>query len=166
MSPTSARVLLVLLAVALLAVPPLRADPLPDFQVKAADGTVVASADIGGGAHRWLLVSLTRGSVGADRLLPVLAAEWNDALAAGLVFVVEGTAAEARAYLESKGGAALAETARWFADADGSARHALQRQGGLALFGVEDGAVDWKLDGVLEDPAALDPVIQAWVERR
>ena len=127
---------------------------------------MVASTDIGGATRRWLLVSLTRGSVGADRLLPVLAAEWNDALAASLVFVVEGTATEARAYLESKGGAALAETARWYADADGSAGRALQRQGGLALFGVEDGAVDWKLDGVLEDPAALDPVIQAWVERR
>jgi hypothetical protein len=147
--------------------PPLRAaaPPLPAFEVKAPDGSAAASTDIGG-ADRWLLVYLVPSSTGADRLLPVLRDEWNDTLAAGLVFVVAGTPDEARAYLKSKGEAAIVEGARWYADADGSAGRALERQGGLALFGVEHRAVDWKLDGVLEDPAALDAVIHAWIEPR
>jgi hypothetical protein len=146
---------------------PLRAGtpPLPAFEVKAPDGSIASSADLGG-PDRWLLVYLVPSSTGADRLLPVLREEWNDTLAAGLVFVVAGTTDEARAYLKSKGEAAIAEGARWYADADGSAGRALERQGGLALFGIEHRAVDWKLDGVLEDAAALDAVIHAWLEPR
>jgi hypothetical protein len=146
---------------------PLHAEtpPLPAFEVKAPDGSVASSADLGG-PERWLLVYVVPSSVGADRLLPVLREKWSDALAAGLVFVVRGTPAEARAYLQEKGGAPLVESARWYADPDGSAGRALERQGGLALFGIEHRAVDWKLDGVLEDPAALDAVIHAWLEPR
>jgi hypothetical protein len=160
-----ARVLLAAVSMAGTAASVHAAGPLPAFEVKAPDGTAVAAPDIGG-ADRWLLVYVVPASVGADRLVPVLKEEWSDALAAGLVFVVEGTPEEARAYLERKGGAAMAESARWYADPDGAAGRALERQGGLALFGIERGAIDWKLDGVLEDPAALDPVIHAWIERR
>jgi hypothetical protein len=83
---------------------PLRAGtpPLPAFEVKAPDGSVASSAELGG-PDRWLLVYLVPSSTGADRLLPVLREEWNDTLAAGLVFVVAGTTDEARAYLKSKG---------------------------------------------------------------
>jgi hypothetical protein len=160
------QVLLALSSIAVAAAP-LRAGtpPLPAFEVKAPDGTTVASSDLGG-PDRWLLVSLVPSSVGADRLLPLLGEEWSDALAAGLVLVLAGTPDEARAYLERKGGATVAEGARWYADPDGSAGRALERQGGLALFGVDRGTVDWRLDGVLEDPAALRPVIHAWVERQ
>ena len=160
------RVLLALASIVVAAAPLHAAAPaLPAFEVKAPDGTTVASSDLGG-PGRWLLVYLVPSSAGADRLLPVLGEEWSDSLAARLVFVLSGTPDEARSYLERKGGAALAEGARWYADPDGSAGRTLERQGGLALFGVERGAVDWKLDGVLEDPAALRPVIHAWVERQ
>ena len=140
------------------------AGPLPPFQVQRPDGSPAAGTELGG--ERWLLVYVVPASVGADRLLPVLEEDWNDALAESLVFVVAAAPEEARAYLERKGGSALAESVRWYADPDRSAARALELQGGLALFGVEQGAVDWKLDGVLEDPAAVTPVLKAWVEAR
>jgi hypothetical protein len=52
----------------------------------------------------------------------------------------------------------------WFADPDTMAWRALDFQGTLEIAGVANGLVDWKIDGVIDDPAVVESAVRAWTE--
>lgn len=135
---------------------------LPEFVVTAPDGAQTSTAALQA-PGRWLLVYVFPGSSPSDRLVQSLGENWTPDRAARIAFIVAGTPEAAKAYLISKGGDALAADARWFADPQGTAWQALKFQGTLALAGVAGLRVDWKLDGVITDPAVVSPVVEKWL---
>jgi len=54
----------------------------------------------------------------------------------------------------------------WYADPERVAATALELSGAPVLIGVRNGAVEWQVGGVLNDPAALESVVRSWVEDR
>jgi len=84
--------------------------------------------------------------------------------AARIVIIVGADAARARSYLADKGGAPLAD-ATWYADPEHAAWGALGFQGTLGVAGVAESTVDWKIDGVIQDPTVTAPAVRAWLSR-
>ena len=137
--------------------------PLPAFTVVSSSGAAVPSARLSG-EPRWLLVWARPGAAATKKLLTALV-EWQlpQDSCRRIVVVFEGPAAKAAAYLASLGDSADSGAA-WYADENGTAASALGITGAVALRGVRDGAIEWSLDGVLNDPAAFESVLRAWVD--
>jgi hypothetical protein len=135
---------------------------LPAFAVAAPGGQAVPSSALSGEAQ-WVLAYVRPGAVATTRLLEALGA-WQLAPEhlRRLVFIVEGPADTAAKYLagtwKPENGALT-----WFSDADGQAAQALGLTGATALKGVRGGAVEWSLEGVLNDPAAYEPTLKMWI---
>jgi hypothetical protein len=66
-----------------------------------------------------------------------------------------------RTYAEAHGGA-TGSRITWFADPDGSAARALKVEHTPAIAGIEHGAVQWSVAGVLNDPSGVKPLIVRW----
>lgn len=139
----------------------LAAQTLPPFDLTAADGQPVSSASLGR-AGRWLLVYVVPGSAPSDRLVQWLGESWPAERLGDLVLIVAAAPADARTYLANKGGQGL-DGAAWYADAGNAAWQALRFEGTLAVAGMTDGRLEWKLDGVIEDPMAVTPPMTAWL---
>lgn len=138
------------------------AQDLPAFTVIAPDGTATPSSVLDR-PGQWLLVYVAPGSAPSDRLVQALGESWTDAYAARVIFIVSGSMPDAKAHLAAKGGEALAANATWYSDADRAAWRALGFEGTLALAGMIGSRVDWKIDGVIADPAVLSPAVEAWL---
>lgn len=139
------------------------AQALPAFQLRAPDGGTVGS-DALPSTGRWVLIYVVPGSAPSDRLIQSLGEDWPAADAARIVIIVGADAARARSYLADKGGAALAD-ATWYADPEHAAWGALGFQGTLGVAGVAESTVDWKIDGVIQDPTVTAPAVRAWLSR-
>jgi hypothetical protein len=134
--------------------------PLPSFTVVATDGRSVQSAALSE-ERQWLLIYLTPASPRCDRLLKALA-EWRSPqLDARTIVIVHGTPGEARTCLETVGGSG--EGPAVFADPPRRAHSALRLAAESALVAVKDGRVAWTIEGVLNDPEAVEPVIKSWL---
>lgn len=133
--------------------------PVPAFTVLATGGTPVRS-DALTAAPRWLLVYVGRETVSGDRLLRAMDAWGIDPSRA--VVIVAGDApsidGRIRPLLPSIGASMSI-----YADVDGSAARALGLRSAPALLGIVDGTIDWSLQGVLNDPAMVEPVVRSWL---
>lgn len=156
----TAAVVAVLLALAAQQATAIERRPLPTFQVAALDGTAVASPQLAVGGQ-WLLVYVAPGCAPCDRLLAAFKAWQTPDLLARTVIVVGGTTDGAKAYLA----AALppeVSAIRSYADPLASAWTSLQLTGTPVIIGVKDGAVNWSISGVLNDPRALESAVKTW----
>jgi hypothetical protein len=158
--------LAVLLAACLLGAVPAgaaeRARTVPPFSVVTVDGRSVPSTALSG-EGRWLLIYVAPGCPSCDRLVTALG-EWRSLLLdARSVLVVGAAPAEASQYLTATRPPSLAGVAA-YADETGQARRALQLGGAPAVIGIKEGRIEWTLDGVLNDPSAVESVVRTWVE--
>jgi hypothetical protein len=148
-----------LIALALSAAP--AAQDLPPFTVTTATGQVVAGAALLAG-ERKVVVYVAPELDPAARLVDALK-QWSrdDPRWRGRVIViVAAPAAESLAWLTARWGEG--ELPVWVADPDAAGWRALGFQGTVGVAGVEHGAIDWKLDGVINDPAVVEPSIRVW----
>jgi hypothetical protein len=136
---------------------------LPSFHLISHTAGVVTSEAVLPSTGKWLLVYVVPGSAPSDRLIQALGESWSADTAARVVIIVAGDSAKAQAYLADKGGQALAR-ATWYADPASEAWTALGFQGTLAVAGVAGTDVDWKLDGVIQDPDVVAPAVRAWLD--
>jgi hypothetical protein len=136
--------------------------PLPSFTVASASGVRVPGRQLSGApegvAGRWLLVYVAPDGVTSERLLRSLD-EWAATDGARVVVVVAGelpVVSKVRPLL-------TASAAAVYADPDGSAARALGVTSIPALVGISGGALDWMLQGVLNDPRMVEPVVRSWL---
>jgi len=139
----------------------LSAQSLPAFDLTGPDGQPASSASLER-TGRWLLAYVVPGSAPSDRLVQWIGESWPADRLDRLVLIVAAEPDRARAYLADKGSAAVAGAA-WYADPGGAAWSALRFEGTLAVVGMADGRVDWKIDGVIQDPLAVTRPIGAWL---
>jgi hypothetical protein len=134
--------------------------PLPAFATVSASGAVVTSDRLNA-AERWVLVYVVPGTVACDRLLRALD-EWTAGDGSRIVVVAAGPATVIEASVRplvtnASPGVAI------YADPDGSAGRALGVTSAPALVGVAHGAFDWMVQGVLNDPHMVEPVVRNWL---
>lgn len=134
---------------------------LPAFEVVSPAGAAVASAELSREAH-WLLVYVSAAGCGScDRLIASLE-QWRPTLPQSrVVIVIRGSRDAAHAFATQH---AIPDVA-WYADADESGVRALGLQHVPALVAVERGRVAWVVTGVLNDPAAVEPMVRSWTAR-
>ena len=136
--------------------------PLPAFAVLSNGNTPVPSGALNASA-RWLLVFVGDQTVSGDRLLRALNAWRVDP--SRVVVVVSGDVASidsrVRPLLGDAGGSMAV-----YADADGSAARSMGLTSAPALVGVVDNTIDWTVQGVLNDPAMVEPVVRNWLLHR
>ena len=123
---------------------------------------MVTSENVLPSTGKWLLVYVVPGSAPSDRLIQSLGASWSADNAARIVIIVAGDSGKAQTYLADKGGEALA-LGNWYADPAGEAWTTLGFQGTLAVAGVAGTGIDWKIDGVIQDPDVAAPAARAWL---
>lgn len=134
---------------------------VPAFDLVSPAGAPIASSDLSKEAH-WLLVYVAATGCGScDRLMSALA-QWRPTLPQRRVIVViRGSREAAQAYATQH---AVADGA-WFADPGESGARALGLQHVPALVAVERGRIAWVVTGVLNDPAAVEPIVRNWTAR-
>ena len=136
---------------------------MPSLTLVDATGATVTTAALSS-EPQWLLIYVSPSAPAADRLIEAMKT-WE--LGTGLrkvVFVVDGRAAEASAWAERRLPRTEENLPPRFLDPKGDARTALRVTGEPTLMGVRNGEIAWVLAGVLNDPAALDPVIRNWIK--
>lgn len=165
------RVRLVAVALALVSISPAASAlagqrrPVPEVALLGRDGRA-ASVKAAIGDRTVVVVYLMPATAPSERLLEAMKT-WSPPVDPGrVVLVVDGQSADAgqwlAAHLAPGGDAGPAV----FFDVDGSGRKALGVTGAPTLMGVEKGEIRWDLAGVLNEPAALEPVLRNWTTRR
>jgi hypothetical protein len=134
---------------------------LPAFELASPEGNIVASSALSN-EPRWLLIYVSAGCGSCDRLVAALET-WRPTLPPGRIIVVIAAPRD-RALVYSQQHAYVAASS-WYADADGQGARALGLQHEPALVAIENGRVAWTITGVLNDPAALEPIIRNWTVR-
>jgi hypothetical protein len=151
---------------ALLAAPlPLRAidrAPLPAFTTVTATGAAVTSAALSS-ETKWLLIYVVPGNPACNKLLTALQAWASPAFLSRVVIVVGGKLESAQPFIDSRA-TTTSGSYLWYADPDGSAAKALQVQSVPTVIAVTQGKIEWKLGGVLNDPAAIESVLRTWID--
>jgi hypothetical protein len=134
---------------------------VPAFDLVSPAGAVVASGNVSTEAH-WLLVYVAAAGCGScDRLMSALE-QWRPTLPERRVIVViRGSREAAQAYAAQH---AVADGV-WYADPGASGARALGLQHVPALVAVERGLIAWVVTGVLNDPAAVEPIVRSWTAR-
>jgi hypothetical protein len=142
--------------------------PAPDrtFTVVSAEGTPVNGAAVLSG-ERKVIVYVAPGEpsarvIGSLRKLWDGAGALSDKWAARLVVVVAAPVNDAGVWLRERWG--QGPLPRWYADPKAAGWRALGFDGTLGVAGFANGIVEWKLDGVINDPAVLEPAMRAWIE--
>ena len=149
-----------MLSLVLAAMPASPAGP-PPFTVTTQAGTAVAGASLLAG-DRHVLVYVAPGLEPAARLIDALR-KWSQDDArwrTSVVVVVAAPVDRARSWLRERWGDD--ELPNWVADANSQGWRALGFEGTVGVAGVENGTVDWKLDGVIADPSVVEPSMRAW----
>lgn len=136
--------------------------PLPAFTVASSAGAAVPSDRLNA-AERWLLVYVAPDAVACDRLLRSLDA-WVGADAARIVVIVAGRSGAIDTSIRPLLPVSSAVLAV-YADPDGSAARALALTSIPALVGIEHGEINWNVQGVLNDPGMVDPLVRTWFAR-
>lgn len=136
----------------------------PPFAVTSPQGVAVQGSVLLAGARR-VVIYVSPDIEPAARLVEVLRrwqasdpARWQEHVSV----IVAASAAEARTWLAAHWGDG--ELPTWFADPDAAAWQALGFGGSLGVAGASRGIVEWKLDGVINDPAVLESAVRVWVE--
>jgi hypothetical protein len=135
------------------------ANPLPEFNVMAADGSAVASPQLIA-SEKGLLVYLLPGSRASDQLVDALKS-WKGVNLSRIVFLVGGSREEAGLFIASKW--PEENLVKWYSDQQNEAFQALRLKGAPVLVGIEKGAIQWTVSGVLSSPQSLQSVVRTWV---
>ena len=133
--------------------------PLPASAVFAVDGAPRPLNQDAAQGQR-LFVYVLPGSAVSTRLLDALRT-WELPSLQYVTIVVGGARADAAAFAAADHGL---PGASWLLDPGRVAWADLQLTGVPTLLGVKDGAVEWKLAGVLNDPSALKSVVTIWLK--
>lgn len=131
--------------------------PLPATRLQAADGSPVSLDPAAPEARVYVYV--TPGSTVSRRFLAALR-DWQVPAPDRITVVVGGTQAEAAAFAAADHGV---PGVQWLLDPDRTFWTDLQVTGVPTLFGVRGGVIEWRLAGVLNDPAALKAVVTSWL---
>lgn len=135
---------------------------LPPLTLVRATGETVTTAALSS-EPQWLLIYVTPGAPAADRLIEAMKAwEFGTGLRK-VVFVVDARSPETAAWAGRLFPQTEESLPPRFFDPTGDARTALRVTGTPTLMGIKDGQIAWGLAGVLNDPAALEPVIRNWI---
>lgn len=158
--------LLVLLLLACLVITPgniLAIDPapIPDFQLTTLDGQTIKSSGLPA-AGNWLLVYVQPTSHYCDQLLKTLTADRYPTLAASAVFIVNGTAEDAKAMKAKYPDLA---SATWYADPGRAAFGQLKLHGVPVILGVRDQKIQWSLNGILQDAKTMQSILTSWIQK-
>ncbi len=137
--------------------------PFPSFNVQAPGGSVAANAQLTR-ALQWVLVYVAPSHKPSHDLLEALGQWQVQADPARVVVIVRGSLADAATLIEQTRSDSTTSLA-WYADSSDAAWQALNLRSTPALIGVKDGAVQWTISGVLNDPKMIEPVIRNWVAR-
>ena len=135
----------------------------PPFALTTPAGSTVHGAAVLAGERR-VIIYVSPDIEPAARLIAALRrwqeddpGRWQERVSV----IVAAPVPEARAWLTAHWGDGALPG--WFADPDASGWHALGFQGSLGVAGLSRGIVEWKLDGVINNPVVLEPSIRAWV---
>lgn len=133
------------------------------FPLIAPDGTRVEAAGVLAG-DRKVVVYVSPELEPGGRLIAAVRgwsqddpARWRERV----VVIVAAPVSDAREWLQAQWGAD--QLPAWFADPDAAAWRALGFQGNVAVAGLADAAVEWKLDGVIADPAVVELPLRTWI---
>ena len=157
------RITIAIVACAAVAPASASAQTLPAFEVTAPGGQRVASSALAAGSP-WVIAYVVPGSAPSDRLIQALGESWAADLLSRVVIVVGADVDAAGKYLADKG-QGLQGKVKWYVDADASAWKALEFEGTLGVAGMEGERVNWKIDGVINDPSVAEPAMRAWLEK-
>jgi hypothetical protein len=131
------------------------------FTVIASDGQVQTGSALLAG-ERKVVLYISPDLEPAARLLDAFKG-WtggDERWRGRVVVIVAGAWKDAGQWLTQRWGEG--ELPAWAADPDLQGWRALGFQGTIGVAGVEKGAIDWKLDGVIADPSIVEPSIRAW----
>src|SRR5215467_3612243 len=131
--------ILLTLATFALAVEPV---PLPAFQLTAADGSTVKSADLPSKGN-WVLIYVQPKSQFSDSLLKGLKREQYPNLEQHAVMIVGGSIEDLKS-IQSK--YTDLTQASWYADTDKSAYTQLKLHGAPVVLGIKQQTIQWSLN--------------------
>ena len=135
---------------------------LPPLTLVNAAGETVTTATLSS-ESQWLLIYVSPAAPATDRLIEAMKT-WE--LGTGLrkvVFVIDARTPDTTPWAEKLLPQTEENLPPRFFDPAGDARTALRVTGTPTLMGIKDGEIAWGLAGVLNDPAALEPVIRNWI---
>lgn len=135
--------------------------PIPDFQLTTLDGQTIKSAELPATGN-WLLVYIQPTSHYCDQLLKTFTAERYPTLATNAVFIVNGTADDAK---NMKAKYPDLATATWYADPGRSAFTQLKLHGVPVILGVRDQKIQWSLNGILQDSKTMQSILTSWIQK-
>ena len=135
--------------------------PIPDFQLTTLDGQTIKSSDLPA-AGSWLLVYVQPTSHYCDQLLKTLTANRFPTLASSAVFIVNGTADDAKTMKAKYPDLA---SATWYADPGRAAFAQLKLHGVPVILGVRDQKIQWSLNGILPDSKTMQSILTSWIQK-
>ena len=143
--------------------------PAPDraFTLVTPESTPVPGSTVLAG-DRKLIVYVAPGLEPSGRLIATIRKSWDESGAlspqwsARLVVIVAAPAGEAGGWLRKQWGAGALP--KWYADPKAAGWRALGFDGTLGVAGVANGSIEWKLDGVINDPSVVEPAMRSWIE--
>lgn len=133
--------------------------PLPDFQLTAADGSVVRSSALPSQGN-WLLIYVQPRNQFSDNLLKLFKKDQYPALAQHAVIVVSGSTDDMKAAQTRFPELALAT---WYADTDKSAFGLMKLTGAPMILGIKQHTISWSLSGILSDANVAKSIVNTWL---
>ena len=133
--------------------------PLPAFQLTAADGSTVTSAELPSKGN-WVLIYVQPKSQFSESLLKGLKREQYPNLEQHAVIIVAGSVDDLKGTLSKYSD--LSQAA-WYADTDKSAYTQLKLQGAPVVLGIKVQTIQWSLNGVLPDTNVSRSVLNSWI---
>jgi len=133
--------------------------PLPDFQLTAADGSVIKSAALPTQGN-WLIVYVQPRNQFSDNLLKLFKKDQYPALAQHAVIVVSGSTDDMKAAQTRFPELALAT---WYADTDKSAFGLMKLTGAPMILGIKQHTIAWSLSGILADVNVAKSILNTWL---
>jgi hypothetical protein len=142
----------------LLAIDPV---PMPDFQLITLDGQTIKSSDLPA-AGSWLLIYVQPTSHYCDQLLKTFTKDRYPSLPASAVFIVNGSADDAK---NMKAKYPDLASASWYADPGKAAFAQLKLHGVPVMLGIRDSKIQWTLNGILPDDKTMQSILTSWIQK-
>lgn len=129
---------------------------LPAFEVTRLDGVATKSSQMVMKGQRWLIIYVRPHCLPCDSILSLLKSDHQ-----GVIVVVGGTMVEAKGMVRKF---PKAPSASWYADPKKEAFLQLKLQGTPVILGVDQGIIEWGLEGVIPHPGDLISIMTTWMK--